>query len=264
MYLCCYFHCFSFLSVGPDFHVASFASCLKDILLHMSQYWWLIRHTFCIWKCLCWGVFRQIASSFLSTWKMFLHCALTCLFSLAAFKVFWLSLVSDLTVSYVSVVFFMVLVLGACWVSWICGSFSSALSFSVASVPLLPSLLQLQTAGTLKLSHSSEAHVGFSSNFYCCAFKFTSLFSYSVWSAVNHTQCIFPLRLCSFHLWKLDVGLFFFFFFWLHHAAYEILVLQPGIKPAPPALEAWSVNHWTAREVPRFGSFIFLSCCAFV
>ena len=25
---------------------------------------------------------------------------------------------------------------------------------------------------------------------------------------------------------------------------------EPGIKPAPPAVEAWTLNHWTAREVP--------------
>ena len=30
-----------------------------------------------------------------------------------------------------------------------------------------------------------------------------------------------------------------------------ILVPQPGFEPAPPALEAQSLNHWTAREVPR-------------
>ena len=30
-----------------------------------------------------------------------------------------------------------------------------------------------------------------------------------------------------------------------------ILVPQPGIKPVIPALEAWSLNHWTAREVLR-------------
>ena len=28
-----------------------------------------------------------------------------------------------------------------------------------------------------------------------------------------------------------------------------ILVPQPGIKPLPPAGEAWSHNHWIAREV---------------
>ena len=31
-----------------------------------------------------------------------------------------------------------------------------------------------------------------------------------------------------------------------------ILVPQPGIKPTPPAVEAQSRNHWTAREVPPF------------
>ena len=45
------------------------------------------------------------------------------------------------------------------------------------------------------------------------------------------------------------------FFFWLHHAACGILVPPPGIEPVPPAVEAWSLNHWTAREVPGQGSF---------
>ena len=38
-----------------------------------------------------------------------------------------------------------------------------------------------------------------------------------------------------------------------------ISVPSPGIEPAPPALEARSLNHWTARELPsRFiGSFFF-------
>ena len=30
----------------------------------------------------------------------------------------------------------------------------------------------------------------------------------------------------------------------------RILLLQPGIEPVPPALEAWCLNHWTTREVP--------------
>ena len=25
---------------------------------------------------------------------------------------------------------------------------------------------------------------------------------------------------------------------------------QPGIEPGPPALGAWSLSHWTTREVP--------------
>ena len=36
---------------------------------------------------------------------------------------------------------------------------------------------------------------------------------------------------------------------WLHYVACGILVPRPGIKPTPPALEAWSLNHWTTREV---------------
>ena len=29
-----------------------------------------------------------------------------------------------------------------------------------------------------------------------------------------------------------------------------ILVPRPGIEPVPPAVEAWNLNQWTAREVP--------------
>ena len=28
------------------------------------------------------------------------------------------------------------------------------------------------------------------------------------------------------------------------------LVFRQGIKPGPPALGAWSLSHWTTREVP--------------
>ena len=42
---------------------------------------------------------------------------------------------------------------------------------------------------------------------------------------------------------------------WPHHtAARGILVPQPGIKPAPPQLEAGRLNHWMAREVPPYWS----------
>ena len=40
-----------------------------------------------------------------------------------------------------------------------------------------------------------------------------------------------------------------FFFFSLHHVAKGILVSHPGIKPASPALEVCSLNHWTTKEV---------------
>ena len=41
-----------------------------------------------------------------------------------------------------------------------------------------------------------------------------------------------------------------FFFFWLSRAACGILVPRPGMELAPPALEAQSLNHWTARKSP--------------
>ena len=51
-------------------------------------------------------------------------------------------------------------------------------------------------------------------------------------------------------------ALLFFFFFWPCRTACGILVPQPGIKPMPPAVEAWSLNHWTAREVPVLHSLL--------
>ena len=39
-------------------------------------------------------------------------------------------------------------------------------------------------------------------------------------------------------------------FFWLRYKACGMLVPQPGVEPAPPAVEAQSLNHWTTREVP--------------
>ena len=33
-------------------------------------------------------------------------------------------------------------------------------------------------------------------------------------------------------------------------AVHQILVFQSGVEPAPPALEAQNLNHWTTREVP--------------
>ena len=42
---------------------------------------------------------------------------------------------------------------------------------------------------------------------------------------------------------------------WPHSMARGILVPQPGIEPLSPAVEAQSLNHWTAKEVPRFYLF---------
>ena len=48
--------------------------------------------------------------------------------------------------------------------------------------------------------------------------------------------------------------------FWLHHVACRILFPQPGIEPAPPAVEARSLSRWTAREVPAGSNFEEKKC----
>ena len=56
------------------------------------------------------------------------------------------------------------------------------------------------------------------------------------------------------------VGFFFFFFsFWPCHASCWILAPQSEVELVPPALEAQSLNHWTAREVLVAG-FLNIKC----
>ena len=43
---------------------------------------------------------------------------------------------------------------------------------------------------------------------------------------------------------------FFFFFFWSHPKACGIPVARPGVEPAASSVKAWSLKHWTVREVP--------------
>ena len=45
------------------------------------------------------------------------------------------------------------------------------------------------------------------------------------------------------------LSFFVCFCFWLHYEACWILVLLLRIKPLPPALRTWSLNHWPTREV---------------
>ena len=52
-------------------------------------------------------------------------------------------------------------------------------------------------------------------------------------------------------LWIQYTTSLFFFFFWPCHATCRILVPRPGIEPLLPALGAWTLNHWAAREVPQ-------------
>ena len=37
-----------------------------------------------------------------------------------------------------------------------------------------------------------------------------------------------------------------------------ILVPRPGMEAVPPAVEAWSLNHWTTREVPQYFKYCFV------
>ena len=37
--------------------------------------------------------------------------------------------------------------------------------------------------------------------------------------------------------------------FWPHHVAC-VVIPQRMIEPMPAAVEAWSLNHWTIRELP--------------
>ena len=48
-----------------------------------------------------------------------------------------------------------------------------------------------------------------------------------------------------FHLYSVQD---FFFFFGL--TARRILVPRPGVELVPPAVKAWSPDHWISREVP--------------
>ena len=43
---------------------------------------------------------------------------------------------------------------------------------------------------------------------------------------------------------------FCFMFWFFGREACGILAPRPGMEPASPASEVWSLNHWTAREVP--------------
>ena len=78
----------------------------------------------------------------------------------------------------------------------------------------------------------------------------------------NNDELISSLSWCT--------AVFFFFFFCdrtTRHAGGRISVLRTGIEPMPPAVEAQSLNHCTARVVPLFflnlfyWSIVVLQCC---
>ena len=51
-----------------------------------------------------------------------------------------------------------------------------------------------------------------------------------------------------------SIALFFFFNLFAPGRSCSMWALVPwsGMKPGPPALETWSVSHWTTREVPTW------------
>ena len=49
--------------------------------------------------------------------------------------------------------------------------------------------------------------------------------------------------------WNIHFKSHFFFFFGPCHVSHEILVPLPGVEPVLPAMEAWSLNSCTTREV---------------
>ena len=64
---------------------------------------------------------------------------------------------------------------------------------------------------------------------------------------------------CFSHMEK-NLGLprffcFVLFCFELNHAACGILVPWSGVELMSPVMEAQNLNHWTAREIPRFVYF---------
>ena len=52
-----------------------------------------------------------------------------------------------------------------------------------------------------------------------------------------------------FEVYSFVCLLCFVFFLYFGCTAFWIVVSQLGIKPVPPAVEAWSLNHWTTREL---------------
>ena len=104
------------------------------------------------------------------------------------------------------------------------------------------------------------AHCGFKYVFPWELVRFKHLFSFVSWpffsSFVKSIQSLLP---CCVFLKIIFNFVFTPFLFlkilWPCHVPYRILVPHPGIEPATPSLEAWSLNHWTAREVPLLLSF---------
>ena len=70
-----------------------------------------------------------------------------------------------------------------------------------------------------------------------------------------------------FYFLNFPYSLFIFNFLAIWHGLWD-LVPWPGIKPMPPVLGAWSLSHWTIREVPghyflNLAWFVLIYPCCF-
>ena len=88
-----------------------------------------------------------------------------------------------------------------------------------------------------------------------------SLFLYLLWSSVlsDLSCCYYYISLKVQRIFFSSKGFFFnyyFLIFWPCCMSFRILVLWPGFKPLPPALAAWSLNHWITQEVSEVKYFL--------
>ena len=104
----------------------------------------------------------------------------------------------------------------------------------------------------------------------CCMWtlRFSNTFCWRDWPlSINEGLflgflfCFISLCVCHYASTILFLFSFFFLFFWSCWMTCRTLVPQPGIKPMPPAVEAWSPSHWTAKEFPSTYCFDY---CIFV
>ena len=104
---------------------------------------------------------------------------------------------------------------------------------------------------------------------YIIAYNWNPLIFFAVWySSMSQFIHLTVKSVSNFFLIKV-----FTLFFCCWTVWFAVLVLQPGTKPGPPAVEAWSPHHWTAKEFPQI--FITIdkvgikipfhwSCCKYV
>ena len=73
----------------------------------------------------------------------------------------------------------------------------------------------------------------------------------------NHHNTIITPKYIYIYMFVL---VFFCLIFWSHHTECKTLAPQPRLEATLPTVEAQSLNHWTARDIPQFSSVQSLSC----